>query len=127
MTDLTFASLLEMAQQVRDRKISAAELAELHLAKIERLNPKLNAFVDVNPEGARRQARDADSALSAGREIGPLHGIPLSIKISMEVAGMKCAAGRRRRVGYVAAHDAPLVERLRRAGAIILGVTNTPE
>src|SRR3954471_18567983 len=127
MSDLTFASLLEMAQQIRDRKISAAELAELHLAKIERLNPKLNAFVDVNPEWVRRQARDADSARSAEREIGPLHGIPLSIKSSIDVAGMKCEAGTRLRVGYIAAQDAPLVERLRRAGAIILGVTNTPE
>ena len=127
MTDLTLASSLEMAQQIREKRISAVELAELHLARIEHLNTKLNAFVDVNPERVRREAREADSALTAGREIGPLHGVPISIKSSIEVAGMKCEAGTRLRAGFVATHDAPLVERLRRAGAVILGVTNTPE
>ena len=127
MTDLTLASSLEMAQQIREKRISAAELAELHLARIERLNTKLNAFVDVNAERVRHEAREADSALTAGREIGPLHGVPISIKSSIEVAGMKCEAGTRLRAGFVATHDAPLVERLRRAGAVILGVTNTPE
>ena len=127
MTDLTLASSLEMAQQIREKRISAAELVELHLARIERLNTKLNAFVDVNAERVRHEAREADSALTAGREIGPLHGVPISIKSSIEVAGMKCEAGTRLRAGFVATHDAPLVERLRRAGAVILGVTNTPE
>jgi amidase len=127
MTDLTLASLLEIAQELRERRISALQLSELHLARIERLNPKLNAFVDVNPERVRQQAREADSALTAGREIGPLHGVPISIKSSIEVAGMKCEAGTRLRAGFLATHDAPLVERLRRAGAVILGVTNTPE
>jgi Asp-tRNA(Asn)/Glu-tRNA(Gln) amidotransferase A subunit family amidase len=63
----------------------------------------------------------------SGRELGPLHGVPISIKASIEVAGMKCEAGTRLRAGYVAQTDAPLVERLRRAGALILGMTNTPE
>jgi Asp-tRNA(Asn)/Glu-tRNA(Gln) amidotransferase A subunit family amidase len=127
MTDLTFLPGFEMSRQVREEKISPVELAEAHLAKIERLNPKLNAFVHVDPERVRREARDAEAAVMSGQVLGPLHGVPISIKSSIEVAGMKCEAGTRLRAGFVATHDAPLVERLRRAGAIILGVTNTPE
>jgi Asp-tRNA(Asn)/Glu-tRNA(Gln) amidotransferase A subunit family amidase len=116
-----------MARQIREKKISPAELAEAHLAKIERLNPKLNAFVHVDPERVRRDARQAEAAVSGGQALGPLHGVPISIKSSVDVAGMKCEAGTRLRAGHVATEDAPLVERLRKAGAIILGVTNTPE
>jgi len=127
MTDLTFLSTVEMSRQVRGREMSAVELADAHLAKIERLNPKLNAFVQVDPERVRQRAQEAEAALMSGQVLGPLHGVPISIKSSIEVAGMKCEAGTRLRAGFVATHDAPLVERLRRAGAIILGVTNTPE
>jgi len=127
MTDLTFLSTVEMSRQVRGREMSAVELADAHLAKIERLNPKLNAYVQVDPERVRQRAQEAEAALMSGQVLGPLHGVPISIKSSIEVAGMKCEAGTRLRAGFVATHDAPLVERLRRAGAIILGVTNTPE
>jgi Asp-tRNA(Asn)/Glu-tRNA(Gln) amidotransferase A subunit family amidase len=127
MTDLTLAPALEMARQVRQRQISAVELAELHLAKIDGLNPRLNAFVHVDAERARLEARQADAAVSKGEVLGPLHGVPMSIKSSIDVAGMKCEAGTRLRSGVVAERDAPLVERLRRVGAVILGVTNTPE
>src|SRR6266576_4686799 len=127
MTDINFLPAIEMSRQVREKRISPVELAEAHLAKIERLNPKLNAFVHVDPEPVRRQAREAEAAVRSGPVLGPLHGVPISIKSSIEVAGMKCEAGTRLRAGLVATHDAPLVERLRRAGVVILGVTNTPE
>jgi Asp-tRNA(Asn)/Glu-tRNA(Gln) amidotransferase A subunit family amidase len=127
MTDLTLSSALEMARCIREKKISSLELAELHLRRVEQLNPKLNAFVQVNPECVRRQAGEADAAVARGQVLGPLHGVPLSIKSSIEVGGMKCEAGTRLRAGFTAAHDAPLVEHLRRAGAVILGLTNTPE
>ena len=127
MTDLTLSSALNMAQHIREKKISPLELAELHLRKIERLNPKLNAFVQVDPERVRRQAGEAEGAVTRGHALGPLHGVPISIKSSIEVAGMKCEAGTRLRAGVIATHDAPLVERLRRAGAVILGLTNAPE
>src|SRR2546422_9450520 len=107
--------------------MSPVELDEAHLARIEQLNPKLNAFVQVDADGARRQARAAEMAVTRGEKVGPLHGVPLSIKSSIEVAGMRCEAGTKLRAGYVASQDAPLVSRLRAAGAIILGVTNTPE
>jgi len=127
MGDLTFLPAVVMAQQIREKKISPVELAEMHLAKIERLNPKLNAFVHVDAERVRREARDAEAAVTSGKVLGPLHGVPISIKSSLEVAGLRCEAGTRLRAGCVATRDAPLVARLRNAGAIVLGVTNTPE
>ncbi len=127
MNELTFLSAVNMAQQVRERKISPVELAEAHLAKIARLNPKLNAFVHVDPERVRREARQAEAAVMHGEKLGPLHGVPISIKSSLDVAGLRCEAGTRLCAGHVATQDAPLVARLRQAGAIVLGVTNTPE
>ncbi|MGA7683873.1 MAG: amidase [Terriglobales bacterium] len=118
------------------------EVAREHLERIARLNPSLNAFVDWQPELVMAQARAAEDAVmrggfghsrgdGPGRELGhglgPLLGVPLSIKSSIDVAGHRCEAGSRLRAGYVAAEDAPLVARLRAAGAVILGVTNTPE
>jgi len=116
-----------MAEQIREKKLSPVELVEAHLARIEQLNPKLNAFVQVDADGARRQARAAETAATRGEKVGPLHGVPLSVKSSIEVAGLRCEAGTKLRAGYVASQDAPLVSRLRAAGAIILGVTNCAE
>jgi len=116
-----------MAKQIRERKISCAELVQAHLNQIERLNPKLNAFVEVDSAGALRAANAADEALRRGGLCGPLYGVPISIKSSFEVAGLRCEAGSRLRAGHVATQDAPIVARLRTAGAIILGTTNTPE
>ncbi len=127
LSDLTFLPAVEMARQIREKKISPVELAHAHLAKIERLNPKLNAYVDLNPDRVLREAREAEAVLMRGEIPGPLHGVPISIKSSIEVAGMKCEAGTRLRAGFVATQDAPLVARLKAAGAIVLGVTNTPE
>jgi len=127
MSELTFRSAVSMAEQIRQKKLSPVELVEAHLTRIEKLNPKLNAFVQVDAEGARRQARAAEETVASGEKLGPLHGIPISIKSSMEVKGMRCEAGSMLRAGFVAPKDAPLVSRLRKAGAIILGTTNTPE
>lgn len=127
MRELTQLSAVVMASLIGAGKISPVDLAEAHLAKIEQLNPKLNAFVHVDPERVRRDARDAEALVGSGKQLGPLHGVPISIKSCIDVAGMRCEAGTRLRAGFIATHDAPLVERLRHAGAIILGVTNTPE
>lgn len=131
MSELTFLSAVAMAGHIRKGDISPVELIEAHLAKIERLNPKLNAFVHVDAARVRREARAAESAVAhrktSGSKLGPLHGIPISIKSSVEVAGLRCESGTRLRAGFVAARDAPLVARLKNAGAIVLGVTNTPE
>ena len=127
MGELTLQSAVSMAEQIRKKKLSPVELVDAHLARIEKLNPKLNAFVQVDAEGARRQARAAEDALLRIENLGPLHGVPVSIKSSIEVAGLRCESGTRLRAGFVAPRDAPLVSRLRKAGAIILGDTNTPE
>jgi Asp-tRNA(Asn)/Glu-tRNA(Gln) amidotransferase A subunit family amidase len=127
MPEITFLSAASMAEQIRQKKLSPVELIEAHLARIEELNPKLNAFVHVDVERARQQARVAEAAVRNGEQLGVLHGVPLSIKSSMEVAGLRWEAGTKLRAGIVGERDAPLVVRLRQAGAIILGVTNAPE
>ena len=127
MSEINFLSAAQMAEQIRCRKFSPVELVEAHLAQIERLNPKLNAFVQVDAEGARQQAREAESFTKKGKELGPLHGVPVSVKSSIEVAGLRCEAGSKLRAGEIARKDATLVARLRDAGAVVLGNTNTPE
>jgi amidase len=127
MKDLTFLSTVAMAEQVRSKNISPVELVEAHLAQIEKLNPRLNAFVQVDEEGARRAAQDAETAVMQEKTLGPLHGVPISVKSSISVAGLRHESGTRLRAGLVATQDAPLVTRLKNAGAIVLGVTNTPE
>ena len=119
-----------MADLVRSRKISPVELLEIHLARIERLNPRLNAFVYVDVERARREARAAEATLAANSSrdsLGFLFGVPLSVKSSVDVAGWRCECGSALRKDYIATQDAPLVARLRAAGAILLGNTNVPE
>ncbi len=127
MTSSTLLSARKIAAQIRRKAVSPVEVARAHLDRIERLNPKLNAFVDCQPEAALAQARDAEKAILRGDDLGPLHGVPVSIKSSIDVAGHLCEAGTRLRAGHIAAEDAPLVARLRAAGAVILGVTNAPE
>jgi len=116
-----------MAEQIRQRKISPLELLDAHLARIANLNPRLNAFVQVDDARARRDAQVLESAAVRGEFRGPLHGVPVSIKSSLEVAGLCCASGTKLRAGRIAAKDAVLVSRLKAAGAIVLGITNTPE
>jgi len=127
MSELAMLSAVSMAEQIRQKKLSPVELVEAHLQRIERLNPELKVFVQVDTEGARRQAHAAEIAVSRKQNLGPLHGVPVTIKSSIEVAGLRCEAGTKLRAGYVAQQDAPLVSRLRHAGAIILGTTNCAE
>jgi Asp-tRNA(Asn)/Glu-tRNA(Gln) amidotransferase A subunit family amidase len=125
--DLTELPAWQMAVAVRDRQVRAIDLLEAHLDKIKRCNPKLNAFVTVDEQRARLQAKAADDAVSAGRPLGSLQGVPITIKSSIDVAGLLCEAGTRLRTGHVAEADAPLVSRLKAAGAVIIGNTTVPE
>src|SRR5215813_5315700 len=127
MNELNYLPAVTMAELIRARRLSPVELVDAHLSRIERVNGQLNAFVKVNPDAARKQARVAEAAVMRGEQLGPLHGVPISIKSSIEVAGFPFEAGTKLREGCIAEQDAPLVTRLRDAGAIILGVTNTPE
>ncbi|MFZ0415066.1 MAG: amidase, partial [Candidatus Acidiferrales bacterium] len=124
---LTFLSAVEMAAAVRKRRVKPTALVEAHLERIALLNPRLNAFVHIDFDGARRQAVAAEAALRVGDVLGPLHGVPITVKSSIDVACWPCSCGSRLRADYVAQNDPPLVSRLRRAGAILLGNTNAPE
>ena len=126
-TSLRFSTISEAARDIRSKKLSPVELVESHLRSIDSLEPKLNAFVHLDADGARRQARAAESAVSRGEPAGPLHGVPLTVKSSIDVAGWPCPAGSLLRKNYLPRADAPVVARLKSAGAILLGNTNTPE
>ncbi len=127
MGELIYESAKKQAAAIRDKKVSSVELVEAHLRRIQEVNPKLNAVVVSLAERAREQARAADAALAAGAHVGPLHGVPTTIKEAWETEGVECTGGTLGRVGVVAERDATVVARLRNAGAIPLGVTNTPE
>ncbi len=117
--DVALRPAVEQIALLRTRAISAVELAEEHIRRIERLNPVLNAFADFDAESVRAQARAVRP--------GPLSGLPVSIKSSIEVAGRRCEIGSTLRRGTVATEDAVAVARLRGAGAVVLGTTNCPE
>jgi Asp-tRNA(Asn)/Glu-tRNA(Gln) amidotransferase A subunit family amidase len=114
--------LLEM---LRARDVSARELAEAHIAQIERLNPQLNAFADFDAERVRERAREMDAVAMEAR--GPLHGLPVTVKSSIATAGYKCEIGSLNHKDEIPGEDAVVVARLRAAGALILGTTNCPE
>jgi aspartyl-tRNA(Asn)/glutamyl-tRNA(Gln) amidotransferase subunit A len=117
----------QFASRLRARKVSAADLVEHCLRRIEQDNGSLNAFIRVMADEARRDAAVADRALAAGDDRGPLHGVPIAIKDLIDVAGVPTTAASRVRDGHVATEDAPIVVALRQAGAIIIGKTNLDE
>jgi Asp-tRNA(Asn)/Glu-tRNA(Gln) amidotransferase A subunit family amidase len=127
MSFFPYCTFAEIRQEIRSKNVSPVEIVELHLKRIEALQPKLNAFVHLDLEGARRQARAAENSVLRGAQLGSLHGVPLSIKSCIDVAGWPCSAGSLLRKDYIANQDAPLVSRLKAEGAILLGNTNTPE
>jgi Asp-tRNA(Asn)/Glu-tRNA(Gln) amidotransferase A subunit family amidase len=116
-----------LAALVRQRALSPVELVDACLARIEALNPRLNAFVGLDADGARSAARKAEDLVLSGAPLGALHGVPISIKSSVAVSGQPWETGSRFRAGVRAEGDAPLVARLRAAGAIVIGVTNVAE
>src|SRR5258708_5915991 len=117
----------EMAARIRSRSISPVELVDAHLNQIERCNPKLNAFVRVLADEARAQAGVAEERQMRGEFAGALHGVPVTIKDSYDMAGLPTTCGSRFFADRTTAGDATAVARLRGAGAIPLGKTNTPE
>jgi Asp-tRNA(Asn)/Glu-tRNA(Gln) amidotransferase A subunit family amidase len=127
MDSIYFAGITEVVNKIRTKEISPCEIIDAHLGRIEKLQPKLNAFVHVDAEGARRQAQAAEVSVLRGDAVGALQGVAISIKSCIDVAGWPCPAGSRLRADYVACEDAVLVSRLRAAGAILIGNTNVPE
>jgi len=127
MDELIYASATAMAQAIRDKRVSATEVVEAHLQRIEAVNPAVNAVVQVAGARARLEALAADQALARGEVRGPLHGVPITIKDSLDTAGVISTGGTKGRATLVPGQDATVVARLRAAGAILLGKTNTPE
>ena len=131
--DLAFASIEEIARLFRKRKLSPVELAKLMLDRIERLNPKLNAYITVTLDLALAQAKKAEAELFAPRgrkshrDRGPLHGIPISLKDNIYTAGVRTTAGSKILANFVPGHDAVVVVKLKEAGAVLLGKTNLHE
>ena len=119
--------ILETAPQVASGSLKAERLAEEALGVIAEHNPRLNAFITVMADAALAAAREADREIAAGRSRGPLHGIPISIKDIIDVAGVPTTAASKLREGVVADADAPTVSRLRAAGAVFVGKTNLHE
>jgi amidase len=126
-SELIFASARALAQAIRAKQVSSSEVVQACLERIAAVNPRLNAVVQVTAEAARAQARAADAALARGEVWGPLHGVPVTIKDSLDTAGVISTGGMDGRRAYVPIEDATAVARLRAAGAILLGKTNTPE
>ncbi len=125
--DILWMSTTKLAQLIRAKKVSSAEAVEACIKRIEQVNPKLNAVVQTCFDRARAEAKAADEALAAGRIIGALHGVPFTIKDSFDTAGVISTGGTVGRASYIPAEDATVVARVRAAGAILLGKTNTPE
>ncbi|NWF82531.1 MAG: amidase [Bryobacteraceae bacterium] len=125
--DVCFLSAAEMARLIRLKKLSAREALDAHLRQIERVNPKVNAIVTLVPEMAAEAAQRADEALARGEAPGPLHGLPIAHKDLVETKGIRTAFGSPLFKDNFPANDDLIVQRLRRAGAITIGKTNTPE
>jgi len=119
-------SLTRIVELIRSGAVSPVEVAEAHLDQIGKLNPQLNAIVTLAPD-LLEKAKEAESALQRGGHVGPLHGVPVTIKDTIETAGLLSTSGSKLRDDYIPAKDAPAVARLKAAGAIILGKTNASE
>ena len=127
MDKIIFESLSNLIGAVRRQEISSEELVQACLRRIEDVNPKLNAVVQLTADTALGRAREADAALARGEIWGELHGIPMTIKDSLDTAGVISTGGTVGRAKFVPTEDATVVARLKEAGAILLGKTNTPE
>jgi amidase len=125
--EITTLSAVEMAARIRRKELSAREVLEAHLARIERVNPRVNAIVTLVPEKARAWAKAADEQQASGAALGPLHGLPVAHKDLVDTAGIRTTRGSPYYKDYVPTADALMVKRIRAAGAITVGKTNTPE
>ncbi|MEZ4675907.1 MAG: amidase [Caldilineaceae bacterium] len=127
MNELLFASATTIARLIREKELSAEEIIRLLLERIAQVNPRLNAVVQLAEARALAEAKAADRALANGENHGPLHGVPITLKDSIDTAGIITTGGTVGRKAFVPTADATVAARLRRAGAIVMGKTNTPE
>jgi amidase len=125
--DICFLSARELARLIRERELSAREVTEAHLARIETVNPRINAIVTLTAERALHEADTADALLASGTEPPPLHGLPVAHKDTHETAGVRTTSGSPILTDHVPLRDELVIERMRAAGTVMLGKTNVPE
>lgn len=126
MDDIAFSDASSLVERLVAREFSSIELLEHYVERVERYNPRINAVVAMQLDEARARARTADEALAKGRRLGPLHGLPMTVKESYDIAGMATTWGNPLLKDNIAAADAVACQRLQSAGAIIFGKTNVP-
>jgi amidase len=127
MNDLVFESAVAIAERVRSGQLSALDVVDAHIQRMQAVNPALNAIVTIDLDRVRSEARAADEKMARQEPVGPLHGVPVTVKDAINTAGMRTVAGTKLMSANVPSADAPAVRRLRAAGAIVLGKTNVPE
>ncbi|HEY5930188.1 MAG TPA: amidase family protein, partial [Burkholderiales bacterium] len=125
--EICFMTASDLVGRIRARELSALEVLEAHLAQINRVNPKVNAIVTLVPDQARAMARNVDAAIARGDDPGPLAGLPVAHKDLAVTKGVRTTFGSPIYKDFVPEVDAIIVERLKKAGAVSLGKTNTPE
>ena len=125
--EVCYLPVVDMAEAIKTKKLSPVEVIDAILSRIEGLNPKVNAYCTLVAESARKQAVEAEAMVMKGEELGPIHGIPVSIKDLIFTSGIRTTGGSMIYENFVPDQDAIVVERLKAAGAIVIGKTNTPE
>ncbi len=127
MDEITSSSAKKIAIAIQQKQVSTVEIVKQHLELIKNINPKINAIRQVDEERILKDANQADASLSKGKKLGPLHGVPISVKDNFLTEGIITTAGSRAFASNIPTQDATVVKRLREAGAIILGKTNLPD
>lgn len=125
--DITWKPGIELANMIKRREITVTKLTSIFLDKIEKVNPRINAFCTIMRDEAMEQAKNADQMINNGEPLGPLHGVPIAIKDLTPVKGVRYTLGSQLFENQIADHDAVIVSRIKKAGGIIVGKTNTPE
>ncbi len=126
MSDLWRLSAAELAGLVKSKKVSAREAATANLARLDAVNPKLNAVIDHRPEEVLKQAAEVDAKIARGEDVGPLAGVPVTVKVNIDQKGFSTTNGLKQLRDQIAGSSNPVVDNLRKADAVILGRTNTP-
>ena len=125
--DICWMSAVDIARAIREKKLSPVEIVNAILKRIETVNPKINAYVTLTADSALAEAKQAEEALMKDEKLGPLHGVPVSIKDLIYTKGVRTTMGSKLLEDFIPEEDAVLVTRLKEAGAIMMGKTNTPE
>jgi aspartyl-tRNA(Asn)/glutamyl-tRNA(Gln) amidotransferase subunit A len=127
LLDINNLTIRHLSELIASREVSCVEIIDATIERIEKLNPELNAFITILDESARREAKHADSLIKQGKRLGPLHGIPISLKDLIYIKGVRSTSGSKILSDFVPDYDSTVTRRLRKAGAIIVGTNNLHE